>query len=186
MGRSSGLEVTAKIQPALPNLFPAPIAKRCRMSPRHPRNPDSAGAPGHTGHSPRSHPPDDLTFTSYARKLERSHTPVGSREPAGKMPIDGFLPAVTPAWAENKIGADCSGVASVNLEARLVSRGDDQGAQRQRPVRPNHTLPVAVRGARNRYQVLAICGFLLLAVGLVFGQTSATSSSTTMTRICVR
>jgi len=32
-------------------------------------------------------------------------------------------------------------------------------------------LPTPASGVRNRYQVLAVCGLLLLAVGLVFGQT---------------
>ena len=41
----------------------------------------------------------------------------------------------------------------------------------QVPVRSDAVLPVAASGARARWRVLAICSLLLLAVGLVFGQT---------------
>ena len=50
--------------------------------------------------------------------------------------------------------------------------GNDRRAVEQRLVRSDDRSPVREsRGTRNRYQVTAVCGFLLLAVALVFGQT---------------
>ena len=49
---------------------------------------------------------------------------------------------------------------------------NDQGAVQRGPVRSNDIAPAPTSGMRNRGQVLAVCGLLLLAVGLVFGQTA--------------
>ncbi len=54
---------------------------------------------------------------------------------------------------------------------QVVSPTADPSAVPQVPVRPDAILPVVEAGARARWRVLAICSLLLLAVGLVFGQT---------------
>ncbi len=53
----------------------------------------------------------------------------------------------------------------------VVSPVNDQGAVQQRSARSNAVAPASKSGRRNRGQLLAICGLLLLAVALVFGQT---------------
>ena len=54
---------------------------------------------------------------------------------------------------------------------RRTSKAGDRGVLSQAPARRDDVFPVAVSGSRSRYQILVICGLLLLAVGLVFGQT---------------
>ncbi len=54
---------------------------------------------------------------------------------------------------------------------RLVRQADDQETVRRRQSSVQDVLPTLEPGTPNRYQILAVCGFLLLAVALVFGQT---------------
>ena len=53
---------------------------------------------------------------------------------------------------------------------QLVSQAGDPRAVQQRPAHRDDVFPVSASGTRSRCQILAICGLLLLAVGLVFGQ----------------
>ncbi len=57
-----------------------------------------------------------------------------------------------------------------NWDGAVPEAGGRRAAQ-QGPARRDDTLPVPASGTQNCWQVLAACGFLLLAVGLVFGQT---------------
>ncbi len=54
---------------------------------------------------------------------------------------------------------------------QVASKTADPSTVPQGPVRPDAILPDAAAGVRARWQVLAVGGLLLLAVGLVFGQT---------------
>ncbi len=60
---------------------------------------------------------------------------------------------------------------SLGHRDQAVPKADDRGGVQRLPDRSHHILPAPASGVRTRYLVLAICGFLLLAVGLVFGQT---------------
>ncbi len=53
---------------------------------------------------------------------------------------------------------------------KAVSPADERGVQRE-PAPPDAGFPVRASATPNRYPVLAVCGFLLLAIALVFGQT---------------
>ena len=52
-----------------------------------------------------------------------------------------------------------------------VSPADDPSAIPARPAQRQDIAPLPASGLQNRFAVWAVCGFLLLAVGLVFGQT---------------
>ena len=54
---------------------------------------------------------------------------------------------------------------------QVVAEADSQGTVPRRLGRRADGVLASEPGGRNRYLVLAVCGFLLLAVGLVFGQT---------------
>ncbi len=54
---------------------------------------------------------------------------------------------------------------------QVVSCADDQGAVPQVSAGRDDIFPVPASGTRKPYPMLAVCGLLLLAVGLVFGQT---------------
>lgn len=54
---------------------------------------------------------------------------------------------------------------------QVLSRAGDPGAAPKDPICPHGILLTLKSGTPARYQVLAVCGGLLLAVGFVFGQT---------------
>ena len=54
----------------------------------------------------------------------------------------------------------------------ITKAGDKSGSQ-ARPARGGDRLPIPIPVTQNRCQVLAVCALLLLAVGLIFGQTVA-------------
>ncbi len=56
-------------------------------------------------------------------------------------------------------------------QGRAISPENDQGRGQRGTAGRKETLVTRMSGTRNRYQGLAVCALLLLAVGLVFGQT---------------
>ena len=52
-----------------------------------------------------------------------------------------------------------------------ASKASDRGGVRRDAAYADGLSPFPRSGARQRYLLLAVCGLLLLAVGLVFGQT---------------
>ncbi len=54
---------------------------------------------------------------------------------------------------------------------QAVSKADGQGGVQRKPTRSDDAPAASLSAASNFYPVLAVCGLLLLAVGLVFGQT---------------
>jgi len=54
---------------------------------------------------------------------------------------------------------------------RAVAEADSQGTVPRELARRDGGFPASEPGGKNRYVVLAVCGFLVLAAGLVFGQT---------------
>ena len=55
--------------------------------------------------------------------------------------------------------------------APIAAQADDEETVRHRQTCLPDVFPAPRFGTRNRYQILAVCGFLLLAVAMVFGQT---------------
>ena len=55
--------------------------------------------------------------------------------------------------------------------APIAAQADDEETVRHRQTCLPDVFPAPRFGTRNRYQILAVCGFLLLAVAMVFSQT---------------
>ena len=59
----------------------------------------------------------------------------------------------------------------VRRRDRAITPADEHGVVQREPAPPDAGFPAPTSDRPNRRQVLAVCGLLLLAVGLVFGQT---------------
>jgi hypothetical protein len=68
-------------------------------------------------------------------------------------------------------GYRLAGKRAPRQQDQPASKASDRGGVQRSAACPDGLSPFPLSGARQRYLVLAVCGLLLLAVGLVFGQT---------------